>query len=241
MSKLSLVANGPDGIAIDVGANLGLYSELLSPLFSRVIAVEPQPKLAAYLKRVAPKNVEVVEAIASANPGVAKLKTPRMAPGRSKFFQLDALATVESWLDDVAAIDIIDVKAVTIDELSRTLPRLDFLKIDVEGHELMVIEGAQHAISKFRPLFLIEVEKRCNPQAIEVFQRLEALGYLPFYLEPPLRSNFQPATANDLAKLQDAAATNLHTRGVSPDKTGYVNNFVFVHRDDHRVAAFSPS
>ncbi len=240
MGVLDLVTAGPDAVAVDVGANLGLYCELLSRRFARVVAVEPQPWLAGYLGKIVPDNVEVVQTVASSRPGDIELKIPRMTKGWGAMSRLDALASAEPrWgEDEEMAFDVIPLKAETLDTLAAGLPRVDFIKIDVEGHELSVLEGATETIRNFRPLFLIEIERRHNARAAQVFETLEAAGYRAFALEPK-SGGFLPASGARLNELQPEDAAEGGPDGGGPHGSNYLFNFFFVHEADARLPGFA--
>ena len=61
------------------------------------------------------------------------------------------------------------VKTVTLDEELAELSRLDFLKIDIEGADLLALRGATRLISKFQPIIVLELDE---PQA-------QLFGYVP--------------------------------------------------------------
>lgn len=71
------------------------------------------------------------------------------------------------------------IKAVTLDSFN--LQRLDFFKIDVEGHELKVLQGAEQTVARCRPKLLIELNKwaliKQGTSALEIFNWLKAHGY----------------------------------------------------------------
>ena len=59
---------------------------------------------------------------------------------------------------------------------------LGFIKIDVEGHEKEVIEGAKNLIKTFKPILLVEIEKKHNKKpVIETVKFIQEFGYSPFY------------------------------------------------------------
>jgi FkbM family methyltransferase len=98
----------------------------------------------------------------------------------------------------------------------------DFIKIDVEGHELAVLAGGRSILETHHPLLLIECEARHRPDGDvrPVLELLCGLGYVgSFFHERRRRAlrEFRPA------EHQPAVA-----RGCRPPR-GYVNNFVFEH------------
>ena len=81
LRNLAAGRGGPGRMAIDVGANVGLYAGILSRYFDRVIAVEPHPGCARYMRDVLPGNCFVVEKAASSSRGSAKLRVPDTGRG----------------------------------------------------------------------------------------------------------------------------------------------------------------
>lgn len=143
-----------DTVFVDVGANFGYFTVLAANLISnrgtgRVIAFEPNPKLADLLRR----NVEINWSIAPVAfhqaavadaPGEVQLYVPK---GHGANASLSAPEDVESL--------VVTVPAVSLDD---TLPAdlaIDFMKIDVEGHELSVLKGARGVIGRSPKLHLV--------------------------------------------------------------------------------------
>lgn len=160
----------PGDVCIDVGAAAGLYTMVLSQLVGsrgRVHSVEPLPFANFYLSRLlnarqAP-NVRRHALALGAQPGVDTLHVPLGRYG---------LVTGRSFLDRSAAgpdpnaefTDQVAV-AVTVDTLDALcaregIERVQFIKIDVEGAELQVLEGGKQVIADARPVMLVEIEAR---------------------------------------------------------------------------------
>ncbi len=212
------------GVAVDAGANKGVFLYHLSRTYERVYGFEPLPQLATYLKEAAPANVTIHGAALSNAPGTATLRLPR------GFIELGSLEshTSETWTT-AAPIEEHDVELKTLDSLG--LRDVALMKIDVEGHELAVLEGARETLSRYRPTVLVEVEERHREGGVaRIRQYLEELGYAGFYLEglkmKPI-SSFDLARDQDLARLEDSV------------KVGhYINNFIYFDRREsaERVA-----
>jgi FkbM family methyltransferase len=68
------------------------------------------------------------------------------------------------------------VKTITLDEITHALKleRIDMVKIDVEGAEYNVLQGANHVINRFRPIFLLEIKSK-NQE--DIFKFFRANGY----------------------------------------------------------------
>jgi FkbM family methyltransferase len=185
----------PDqGVVVDIGAHTGLYSlvaALRAPACS-VLAVEPHPVNAVRLRRNLALNpaamVDVVEVALSNREGAAELTVP----------ESDSLSTVASLVRPFseAHYDIKyrsqTVQRTTLDSLLqlRSAEPVRLLKIDVEGHELAVLQGARRTIERDRPAMICElidweVFADVRPLAMESFphqlgeieELLEELSY----------------------------------------------------------------
>jgi FkbM family methyltransferase len=179
----SLKESGVEPVSIDIGANLGLFSYLLSLNSKQVIAIEPQPKLASYLTKVLPKNVSVLNLAISDHEGKAQMLIPKLSRLTGNSAQQDALATIEASNPIMMQknVDAIEVPTKTLDEILSGQQRIDFIKIDVEGHELAVLNGASITLKKFKPIFMIELYKAHNPLALECFKILFNDGFTCFF------------------------------------------------------------
>jgi len=120
-----------------------------------------------------------------------------------------------------APCPMLTVPVTTIDEFFAADPRgTDLLKIDVEGHELSVLEGATQTLAVHRPAILIECEARhrADGDVQRVFDQLESLGYIGSFFEDGRR---RPLAEFDPAVHQRIDADSDHLQ------RGYVNNFAF--------------
>ena len=96
----------------------------------------------------------------------------------------------------------------------------DFLKIDVEGHESAVLDGARQTLEAHRPAVLIECEARHRPDGDvrPVFELLESFGYRGSFFANGRRrplTQFDPAVHQRIDSNTDELPR------------GYVNNFAF--------------
>ena len=156
--------------AIDIGANKGVYAELLSRICKRVYAFEPNPKMYSVLKRSCAKNVETFYMALSDKSGVAELRIPVRPSGYSN--QGASLSTYK--INESYAS--VEVKCSRLDELN--LKNIGFIKIDVEGFELSVLRGAVETIKRELPIMLIEIEEAHTGMPIEeMIAEVEAYGY----------------------------------------------------------------
>lgn len=225
-----------DAIAIDVGANVGLYTGDLLQLARKVIALEPHPRLARVLGAFPADKVTVVRAIASDVAG----QTLDLEVQISNFREMDALAAVVEGPSSGRTRRYRTV-TTTLDDIGKE--RVGFIKIDVEGHELKVLEGARGLLARDHPILLVEAEKRHRAGAPEdIFGFLVDRGYTGFFLSEGrarLAQEFDPA-------MQDEALLEGYERR---ELSSYVNNFIFIPPDrdcaaimqacDERLASMS--
>lgn len=208
------------GLAVDIGANRGVYTWRLSRIAERVLAVEANPEYIPYLRRIAPSKVEVVNAAVSDRSGRTMLRVPREGAHRG------GLGTVEPANLAVSAdAEMHPIEARTLDDLTSNR-RVSFIKIDVEGHELAVLRGAAKVLESDRPCLLIESEDRHRPLAVQtIFEYLHPLNYVGLMLVGgtlTTTDGFSSEVHQRLVSESDLAA------GYRP--AGYVNNFIFLPR-----------
>jgi FkbM family methyltransferase len=199
---------GP-GLAIDVGANHGIYSYALARLGREVQAFEPQPGCAATLLGWAPSTVHVHQ-IALSDAGVRlPLKIPVV-----QGVQFTGYAT----FDEVnGEYETIDVAVARLDDFR--FHDVSFIKIDVEGHEASVLRGGEETIRRCKPVLLIEAAVlHIEVAAIDsLFKQIQGYGYDGFFL---LDGSWQPLEAFSVETHQEA---RIEGKTTAP----YVTNFVF--------------
>ncbi|WP_195210224.1 FkbM family methyltransferase [Actinomarinicola tropica] len=202
--------------AVDVGGWLGPWTRELSRWCGRVDTFEPQPDLAAFLRKVVPANVTVHEVAVSDAAGRTRLVVPSSRHGEN------ALASVRPGAADADPDAIVhEVDVVRLDDLGFT--DVGFLKVDVEGHEREVLDGATALIGRDRPRILLEAEQRhLDTPLHELFDHVGALGYRGWFLHG---GGWHALDTFDVEQRQTAHLDDL----TGPD---YVNNFLFVPTED---------
>jgi FkbM family methyltransferase len=166
------------GMVVDIGANFGIYSEFFARRLHvrKVLAVEPIPSLAAYLTKILPANVEVLNVALSDSSGTAKIRIPC-----SDKVVYESLATIEAGnvLSNLSFKEYM-VKLARLDDCVKE--KVSFLKIDVEGHEAAVLRGACRVLENDRPNVLVEIEDRHNPNSFaEIMAIMKKLDYRCYY------------------------------------------------------------
>jgi FkbM family methyltransferase len=205
----------PGGVVVDAGAYKGGYTYWMREKVGasgQVFAFEPQPELAASLRRLVKSfswtNVHVEEAGLSASSGELMLHAPGRGPSQDASL-VGALAGADA--------RHYAVRTDALDEffMARPLDRpVDLVKCDVEGHELDLFRGSESLLKRDRPLLLFECEARHNPdrRVTDVFEYLQDLGY---------RGSFFWH-----GELLDVSLFDLETHQTL-GRNPYANNFVF--------------
>jgi FkbM family methyltransferase len=164
----SLVA--PGNVCVDVGAAAGLYTLALSRLVGvagEVHSIEPLPFAHPVWSRLlgtrSSANVRRHSLALGREPGSGAMSVPsgRFVRVTGRSF-LDWKTTGLGSNAEFARHARVEVEVETLDGLCRRagMKSLDFIKIDVEGAELQVLEGGEDTIAAFQPTLLIEIEAR---------------------------------------------------------------------------------
>ena len=183
--------HGDGLVAVDCGANLGVHTvEWAKHMtdWGSVLAFEAQERIYyALAGNIAINNcfnARAINAAVSNRSGTMKIPQPNYLANASfgslelkKIQRTEFIGQVIDYSED----KMVDVPMVHLDGLN--FPRLDLLKIDVEGMELDVIEGAAKCITEKRPIMLVEALKS---DADALRARLEGFGYTVY----PVGINF---------------------------------------------------
>jgi len=152
--------------AIDVGANRGIYSYAMSSIAGQIEAFEPNPTLARFAAWKLGRRARLHRVALSNRMGRAVLHIPYSEKGEP----LHLLANLQ---DSHRAMSIaqIEVELRTLDSFGFT--NVGFIKIDVEGAEMDVIEGAARTISRDRPNLLVELFNYIHRDTLTEIERIE--------------------------------------------------------------------
>jgi FkbM family methyltransferase len=172
----------PGHTFVDVGTNLGFITGIASKLVGsagQVHSFEPSPVVHAKLlgvieankwSNVTPHNVGCGAVV-----GELKLASPTGSSGN---------ATLTQTTTTMGPVQ--DVKIVVLDNyLSPVISRLDFLKIDTEGFEDQVLEGARQLIETYKPIIYIELASEYLQSSMKAIKLLRSHGY-HFEVEPDM-------------------------------------------------------
>jgi FkbM family methyltransferase len=184
----------PEDVCFDVGANVGYFAAMMGRLARKVYAFEPVPLnyhvLSANIILSGLQNIETFQVAASDKDGTAKFTISTDTAYSS------LLDTGRNPIGSSVAVDTVTLDSFCV---QHSIPRIDCLKIDVEGAEPKVIAGASKILSdpKRRPRFI--VAELYNPM-LQVYgssipamvETLAGFGYKPFI---DLRGAIVPFTA----------------------------------------------
>jgi len=184
----------PGDIAYDIGANIGYFSILMASMVrpgGKVFAFEPSPRSFSQLEKNAKRNASL-----PLMPLQVAL-TDKVGKGPFSDFDYDVVSHLGDDSNAYPDANVVTVSLDTVDHMvaeGRT-PVPTFLKIDVEGAEVDVINGMGDLLARQRPVMLVELHG-AEIEA-EVLRRLTAAGYAAqmFGSDLPRHGLFKP-TAN---------------------------------------------
>ena len=174
-----------DLISIDVGMFRGVYSFLLSKYSKSVIGYEANPIMYKYLEKNLKKivkKIEIYNVALSNRTGNVYIKIPFRNKSilKSNFedYYEGGLATIHPDNElEQKSFEKFTTKCNILDNFKFN-EKIGFIKIDVEGHEQFILEGAVNTINKDKPNLLIEIEKKHRSDSVEkTFKYLKNLGY----------------------------------------------------------------
>jgi FkbM family methyltransferase len=207
----------PHSIVFDIGAHKGGYLHFLLEQLAgtgKIFAFEPQVILYQYLLKLQQllgwQQVVIEPYAVSDQQGTALLCIP-YNQGRNS----SPCATIINSKMHFRFRDCEKVPTVSIDAYCKkqgVIP--DFIKVDVEGNELMVFRGAEETLRKYHPRLLFECEARFvgAERVAETFAFLQQLGYSGYFIE---QQEIHPIHLFDIWRHQE------------PGAASYCNNFIF--------------
>ena len=160
------------GDFVDAGANIGYYALYAAPRVRRVWAFEPNPATLEILRANAARadNVEVVPQALFSRPG-------RMTLDVGSEAEISHLVTPGP--GGAGGADTVEVEVTTLDAFTAARPdaRITGIKVDVEGADLAVLEGARATIARDRPLVLTEFGGSAGNRPEDLASFAAGLGY----------------------------------------------------------------
>ncbi len=197
---------------LDIGANIGIYSFHFKNSFKNIDAFEPLKEISYRLQYFQNESVKVHNCALSNRKGKFQIYIPFLL-GQP----VPSLASLEKRNGDYK------VRIVKVDKVDNyDFEDVDLIKIDVEGHEEYVIEGARNLIKRNMPILIVEIEQRhIQKQIEEVFRSILKLNYSGFFL--------QSGNLTSLNEFNYDSHQKLYLNNVTSKK--YINNFIFLPND----------
>lgn len=176
---------------VDIGANIGFYSRLLSDLVGpdgHVYSFEPEPRNYSMLaKRVAGRpNVTAVNGAIGKLSGVAKL-----------YISPDLNVDHQTYDDGTERISM-DIQTFALDDYFKDIGAIDFIKMDIQGHEYQALLGAREILAASAgPKLLLEFSPYGIAQAgddpRQMLRFLEECGYTIEFIAVDKQWNIESA------------------------------------------------
>ena len=173
----------PGDYCVDIGAHLGYYTFQLSKLVGangKVIAIEPVSKFHGVLEKIIRrkkiKNIILHKVALGGKGEFVEIGIPRV--NNQKKFGYARIRELSEWLEYE---ETEKVKNVSGNDLLADLPRLDFIKCDVEGAEVPVFTSMLQVLEKHKPIILAELAEK--NEFIKMCNMLMPVGYQIYILK----------------------------------------------------------
>ena len=211
-----------DSVFFDIGTNKGEYAYYAEKLINpkNIYLFEPEKKLNKQLRAIF-SNCQIFDLALSDNKGTHQFKIPLINGVADNC--LSSLEVKNKEDNETEAI-IYEVKTDTLDNfIAEKNIHPDLIKIDVEGHELSVLKGAESFINKHHPTLIIEIEQRHHKDInIEsVFESFKQKGYNCYYYSKKQSQLFPYNNKTHLTNTKEYFG-----------KIDYINNYIFIHESN---------
>ena len=202
----------PTKSGIDVGAKVGMYTYRIRKHARDVTAFEPIPLFNTMLRKVFGGRRARIEPYAVSNERTKTVLRMPYDKGGGPQFGRSTIDTGNPLRHEVVArVEELEVETRTIDDYE--WGGVGFIKIDVEGHELAVLEGAAKTIDADHPNLLVECnDDHCPGGVGKLTAWMQARGYDLYFLE---QRQIRPVAEYD---------RDVHWKGQ------YIENFICIHR-----------
>jgi FkbM family methyltransferase len=169
----------PGSTVVDIGANIGLHtlrSALLTGEKGKVLAIEPSAWAIKKLQRNLELNPELSRIIEIRHNALGENAEKSISLGFQSSYRLNGKNEIYSEVVDVLTLDSIAEQD--------SLQSVDFIKIDVDGHELHILRGAKNMLSISKPVLVVEFTPSYSASYLDeltaIEQHLRSLGYSVF-------------------------------------------------------------
>jgi len=196
----SLVKEGHH--VLDIGGNIGFYAKLLSKLVGpngKVYSFEPEKINFKYLQKntAGLNNVVLFNSAVSDKKGILKVYTSKLLNVDHRTYPIHNYDTVE------------EIEALSIDDLmaQKIIPKVDVIKIDIQGFEVSAFEGMKNLLKTNNSLKILAEYwphgfKRAGTSALLFYKFFSDLGYKFSIIE---KDSLTPLTENYVRLHNDEA------------------------------------
>lgn len=165
-----------DFVVIDIGANLGYFAKNFSRLAKqgKVIAIEPVPAFFNVLTHFLgnKKNVEIHNVALGKEDGIITMVMPE-----SDGFIRTGLPHIAISEEEKIKNKTQEVKIVKAKEFIGKIPKIDYIKCDIEGYEGIVFEELKSLIEEKRPLVQLEISEQNKEQLLNLFKDIDYVQF----------------------------------------------------------------
>lgn len=166
----------PNQIYFDIGANQGMRSYLMLSCNRKTFMFEPNP----YVNSI---NLKRCNLNGFSNYKLEKICLSDKEGEQEFYFSNDhSMSSLEKDAAEIRGVERIEnIQTTTLDayiEKNKLNEMHPFIKIDVEGHEMNVLKGAEKTIVNLKPTFIIEIFNK--EHIVELYQKFSTLGYSIF-------------------------------------------------------------
>ena len=214
-----------DSILFDIGANKGEYAYYAEKIIypNNIYLFEPEKEINKRLNAIF-SHCNIYDIALSDSKGIRQFKIPII-----KGIPDNCLSSLEikNKEDNETEAIIYNVKTDTLDNFikeQQVFP--DLIKIDVEGHELSVLKGAENYIRHYHPTLIIEIEQRHhrNIDVESIFTSFTEQEYNCYYYSKKQSQLYSFETKTHLTTTKDYFG-----------KIDYINNYIFIHKANKKI------
>jgi FkbM family methyltransferase len=169
-------------VCVDIGAHLGYYTFQMSRLAGdkgAIHAIEPVAKFHNVLQKLIARkhfhNITLHKVALGGKGDFVEIGIPKIN-NQKKFGH----ARIRELFQDLEYVESEKVPNTSGDVLFKDLSRLDFIKCDVEGAEVLVFSSMPQVLQRHKPALLCELNDK--EERLKMYEMLSPLGYQIYFL-----------------------------------------------------------
>lgn len=166
----------PDFVVVDIGANLGYFSKNFSRLAKegKVISIEPVPIFYSVLSHFlgSKNNVEIHNVALGKEEGTITMIMPE-----SDGFIRTGLPHIANSEEEKRNNKTQEVKIVKAKDFINQIPKIDYIKCDIEGYEGIVFHELRTILEEKRPMVQLEISEQNKESLLTLFKDIDYLQF----------------------------------------------------------------